>query len=599
MKRFLEFVNENKNTMRLYYSDKLRKIFTKISNSSSEEAKKIANFLILAEDSNQMEDKYTLIDVTDRNDYISHMQVNRIHKEFPGKDDRVENDSKFWTNNKIRTEHKVGKWVTHIYKNVYKTTGFTTAQIEEFSNVYKATYDGIDNLPDFVILKGDDIKWGYLESNYSEGSGTLANSCMRYPHCQTYFDIYTDNEDVCSLLVLKDSNNKVKGRALLWKLEDNDLYMDRIYTANDSDKYLFVEWADENNYRKYSSDYNSKTVKVGESSYSKYPYMDTFLSFDKDNCILSSDEDQDCIKLQDTHGGYQESGVWSDYSNEYIDEDYAIWVESIDDYVHQDDAVYLEYKDVYEIDNANYRSRRNLPALVWSECEGTWLYVEDSSYSEILEDYVNIYDGDYVLFEINSDGDTDIIPGSSRYSHLYKVVNDENYSIDYVKDPFTEEYGFWNDIIYDIRNKLVDELGEDSTKVHSELIDMFLEFKPDDNFLKNIQDNDAYDTILKTYYGISSSSKPIAIEMLPLIYMGAIIKIDVDDTTSLWPSERIKTKLNYILNLIDDEKLTNSYKVWVDSRSMMRDFIKFAYCFDYNIFGEDIYKRTLYNKIFS
>ena len=54
MKRFLEFINENTNTMRLYYSDKLRMIFEKISNGSSEEAKKIANFLILAEDSNQM-----------------------------------------------------------------------------------------------------------------------------------------------------------------------------------------------------------------------------------------------------------------------------------------------------------------------------------------------------------------------------------------------------------------------------------------------------------------------------------------------------------------------------------------------------------------
>jgi predicted RNase H-related nuclease YkuK (DUF458 family) len=45
MKRFLEFINENKNTMRLYYSDKLRTLLTKITNGSSEEAKKIANFL--------------------------------------------------------------------------------------------------------------------------------------------------------------------------------------------------------------------------------------------------------------------------------------------------------------------------------------------------------------------------------------------------------------------------------------------------------------------------------------------------------------------------------------------------------------------------
>lgn len=600
MKRFLEFINENTNTMKLYYSDKLRRIFEKISNGSSEEAKKIANFLILAEDSNQMLDKYTLIDVTDKNDYISHMQVNRIIKEFPGKEDRVENDSKFWTDEKIRTKHKIGKWVTHIYKDVYKTTGFTPSQIEEFSNVYKATYDAIDMPPEFVILKGDDIKWGYLVDNYVPCEGTtLGNSCMRHSYCQKYFDIYTENEDVCSLLVLKESD-KVKGRALLWVLENGEFYMDRIYTANDSDKHLFEEWADQHNYRKYSNDHKSKSVEVEESNYDYYPYMDTFFSFDTSNGTLRSDEmgGSDCIKLQDTHGGYH-AGVWSDYAGENIDEDYAVWIESIDDYVHQDDAVYLNYKDIYEIDDASYRSRRNLPALVHSECCETWLYVDDSSYSEILKDYVDISDGDYTTFIINKDGDEDIVPDSVQYTHLYKVVNDENYSIDYVKDPFTEEYGFWDDIIYDVRNKLVEELGEDSTKVHGELVEKLLEFEPDEDFLKNIQEDDMYSTILRTYYGISVVGKPTPIEMLPAIYMGATIRIDVEDTTTYWPDDKYKNKLDYILNLIDDEELNSSYEVWTKSNSMMKDILRFAYGFDYTLFNEDIYKRILYNKIFS
>lgn len=599
MKRFLEFVNENKNTMRLYYSDKLRTLLTKISNGNSDNAKKTATFLLLAEDSNQMEDKYTLVDVTDKNDYISYIQVNRILKDFPGKDDRVEDDSKFWTDEKIRTKHKIGKWVTHIYKDVYKTTDFTPSQIEEFSNAYKATYDVKDVGPEFVILKGDDIKWGYLVDNYAEGSGSLANSCMRYPNCQRYFDIYTENEDVCSLLVLKSSDNKVKGRALLWVLDDGDLYMDRIYIANDSDKYLFVEWADEHNYRQYSNDYKSKSVEVGADSYDYYPYMDTFISFDRDNQVLRSGEDSDCIKLQDTGGGYSEPGVWSDYAGEHIDEDYAVWIESIDDYVHQDDAVYLNYKDIYEIDDASYRSRRNLPALVHSECCETWLYVDDSSYSEILKDYVDISDGDYVTFIINADGDEDIVPDDAKYSHLYKVVNDENYSTDYVKDPFTGEYGFWDDIIYDVRNELVKELGEDSTKVHGELVEKLLEFKPDEDFLKNIQEDDMYNTILRTYYGISVVGKPTPIEMLPTIYMGATIRIDAEDTTTYWPESKYKDKLDYILNLIDDEELTNSYEVWTKSNSMMKDILRFAYGFDYTLFNEDIYKRILYNRIFS
>jgi hypothetical protein len=601
MKRFLEFINENTNTMKLYYSDKLRRIFEKISNGSSEEAKKIANFLILAEDSNQMLDKYTLIDVTDKNDYISHMQVNRIIKEFPGKEDRVENDSKFWTDEKIRTKHKIGKWVTHIYKDVYKTTGFTPSQIEEFSNVYKATYDAIDMPPEFVILKGDDIKWGYLVDNYVPCEGTtLGNSCMRHSYCQKYFDIYTENEDVCSLLVLKESD-KVKGRALLWVLDDGTNYMDRIYTASDSDKHLFEEWADKNNYRKYSNDHKSKSVKVEENSYDYYPYMDTFFSFNTEDGILSSSEsgNRDCIKLQDTHGGYQDAGVWSDYAGENLDEDYAVWIESIDDYVHQDDAVYLEYKDIYEIDDSSYRSRRNLPALVHSECCETWLYVDDSSYSEILGDYVNIYDGDYIIFIIDKDGETDIVPTDDKYSCLYKEVDGENYSMDYMEDPYTGEYGFWDDIIYDVRNKLVEELGEDSTKVHGELIERLLEFEPDTEFMKNIDENDSYREILRTYYGISTVSKPTQAEMLPMVYLGAIMKITSDDIiTTYWLPDKYKTKLDYILDLIDDEELSKKYKEWSKSNSMMKALLRFAFGFNYKVFNEDIYKRVLYLKIY-
>jgi len=601
MKRFLEFINENKNTMRLYYSDKLRDILKRIANGVSGDSAKTANFLLLIEDSNQMEDKYTLVDVTEKNDYISYIQVNRIHKEFPGKDDRVDDDSKLWTDENLRTKHKIGKWVTHIYKNVYKTQEFTPSQIEQFSNAYKATYDKINIEPEFVILKGDDIKWGYLESNYVPCERTtLGNSCMRYSRCQTYFDIYTENEDVCSLLVLKDADNKVLGRALLWKLDDGDLYMDRIYIANDSDKYLFTEWADNNNYRTYDNDYKTKKVTINSNTYDRYPYMDTFLTLDTDNGILSSEEssDRDCIKLQDTHGGYQEQGVWSDYEGEYIDEDYAVYIDSINDYVHQNNAVYLEYKDRYELDDNNYRIRHNLPQLVHSECCETWLYIDDSSYSEILGDYVDISDEEYIVFIIDSDGETDIVPDTEKYSCLYKRVEDEYYSMDYIENPYADgEYAFWDDIFYDLRNSLVEELGSSSTQVNSEVMDKFLELKPDTELIKAIDEDDSYRIILRTYYG--TKSKPTQEEMLPILCLGAIMKIDKEDViTTYWLPDKYQTKLDYVLDLIDNDELTNKYKEWSGSNSMMKQLLRFAYGFDYKSFGEYIYKRALYLKIY-
>ena len=42
-----------------------------------------ANFLLMAEDSNQISDIYTLIDVTEKNDTISFIQVDRILRAEP------------------------------------------------------------------------------------------------------------------------------------------------------------------------------------------------------------------------------------------------------------------------------------------------------------------------------------------------------------------------------------------------------------------------------------------------------------------------------------------------------------------------------------
>jgi hypothetical protein len=213
---------------------------------------------------------------------------------------------------------------------------------------------------------------------------------------------------------------------------------------------------------------------------------------------------------------------------------------------------------------------------------------------------VNIYDGDYITFIIDKDGETDIVPGSDKYSFLYKEVDGENYSMDYIEDPYTGEYGFWDDIIYDVRNKLVEELGTSSTQVNSELMDKFLEFEPDTEFVKTIDEDDSYREILRTYYGISTIGKPTQVEMLPMIYLGAIMRITSDDIiTSYWLPDKYKTKLDYILDLIDDKELTNKYDIWSKSNSMMKSLLRFVFGFNYKAFNEDIYKRVLYLRIYS
>ena len=41
---------------------------------------------------------------------------------------------------------------------------------------------------------------------------------MRYEETQSFLNIYTENPDVCQLVILVDDKNRLLGRALLWKL---------------------------------------------------------------------------------------------------------------------------------------------------------------------------------------------------------------------------------------------------------------------------------------------------------------------------------------------------------------------------------------------
>jgi hypothetical protein len=78
------------------------------------------------------------------------------------------------------------------------------------------------------------------------------------------------------------------------------------------------------------------------------------------------------------------------------------------------------------------------------------------------------------------------------------------------------------------------------------------------------------------------------------------MRITSDDIiTSYWLPDKYKTKLDYILDLIDDKELTNKYDIWSKSNSMMKSLLRFAFGFNYKVFNEEIYKRVLYLRIYS
>jgi hypothetical protein len=97
---------------------------------------------------------------------------------------------------------------------------FTPIELNDFIDKYKSEMKELkEKFKRFEIVKGSDIKFWYSQNRYEKrDSGSLGSSCMRGDKAQKFFDIYIDNDDVVSLIILKSRNDpdKIIGRALLW-----------------------------------------------------------------------------------------------------------------------------------------------------------------------------------------------------------------------------------------------------------------------------------------------------------------------------------------------------------------------------------------------
>ena len=197
---------------------------------------------------------------------------------------------------------------------------FNDRDIEEFVNQYKATFDFAQNaLAQFDIVKGSDIIHWYWVDQYQRGGGTLNNSCMAEADSD-WLAIYSNNKQV-SLAILYDDNGtvedgkytskKIKGRAILWecKVDGQDsMFLDRIYTVQDSDVEVFKQFAEKNGwwYKKSQSMDPDERITNGTQELRSakiackvddanptgcYPYMDTMCFINiNDNVVGNSTE---------------------------------------------------------------------------------------------------------------------------------------------------------------------------------------------------------------------------------------------------------------------------------------------------------------------
>lgn len=181
---------------------------------------------------------------------------------------------------KGRSTSTLGKIVKKLYGDL-----FSDSEIVEFVNLYKS----IRIEPVFEMAYGEDIKKWYLNKNNVKGGGELNNSCMQYASCSNFLDFYVKNSNKVSLIIMKRNkdDDKIIGRALLWKLDDPDnrYFMDRVYCTHDFQTKNFIEYAKENGFLYKSRQGYDDSIKIVDGETGKL-YLDEMCIYNiKDNFI--------------------------------------------------------------------------------------------------------------------------------------------------------------------------------------------------------------------------------------------------------------------------------------------------------------------------
>jgi hypothetical protein len=238
-----------------------------------------------------------------------------------------EREKLVWKSNRqdIKVGRSMNALITLANRNGVETK-HTARDIENFVNLYKMQIDRLnDKFSFFEEVQGDDISYWYSNETYLSIDGTLGSSCMSSVP-DNYFEPYVTSDRVSLVIYKSDENDeKIVGRALLWKLNDDKMFMDRIYTIHDSDVELFRQYAKENGW--YTKRYNNSdesgnlVAPNGEGSnqtlicqieknIKHFPYLDTLKYYCPTTGLISNDSHSvgggRVLHLESTEGDYYE-----------------------------------------------------------------------------------------------------------------------------------------------------------------------------------------------------------------------------------------------------------------------------------------------------
>lgn len=307
---------------------------------------------------------------------------------------------------------KVNKLLKYLGGNINNIKDY---EVEELINNLKK-----GDTSDLKLFKGDDILKIYHCDNYDEGE--TMGSCMRYDYAQSYLKIYTDNpNDVNVLALINPENGKVRGRALIWYMDNGNYFMDRVYVTNSKYNVEFNNYAEDNNIERGSP--SSQVTLTNGGEYDEYPYMDTFKHYTPEDGVLSDSEGE--LELQDTNGG-SDSGEWSEFHEERIPSEDACYVEHEGSFVYCEDTVmsydeseilHVHSNEVVKLTDGEYVDGFALS----SECEETY------DGQTVLSDEANYLDNGVHIGEYALDEET-VLTFQDEYiliSEAIKITNGE------------------------------------------------------------------------------------------------------------------------------------------------------------------------------
>jgi len=266
---------------------------------------------------------------------------------------------------------------------------FKDADFECFANQYKAEFN--EGGYKFSLLKNTEIPSVY-EMDRKDGDGSLNNSCMNGD--TNYLDIYRYCDQL-QILILKNTEGELCGRALIWKISDDITLMDRIYVTDDFmyDKFLTYcnaqKWWRKKDYKSY----DNKTVFIDaagnevdknftihtDTEHSEYPYIDTFQYGDDGSLNNYGSGEYTYNNTDGTRDGDHSGEVYDEINGEYISEDDSCYIS----------AGERQYRDRYcHVDNC-------------VEVDGDWYYNEDENIVEVNGTWYKKDSGD--ICEIDGD----------------------------------------------------------------------------------------------------------------------------------------------------------------------------------------------------